>query len=125
MNRRQAKKAYKKKYGHNPPKTEVRFYPKYHAKLVIKAMDLLPGVVERATAALRKMFEEAVRIAKETVVQVQTMPEEDFIKFLETPGMEESTKALAKQLRAAKFIKQHNGEEWETVWSREQEGKAE
>ena len=28
MNRRQKKKAYKKKYGHNPPKTEVKYYGK-------------------------------------------------------------------------------------------------
>jgi len=125
MNRRQAKKVYKKKYGHNPPKTEVRFYRKHHAKLVIKAMDLLPGVIERATEAMRRMVEAVKCCVKETIEQVQTMPEEDFIKFLETPGMEESTKALARQLRAAKFIKRHNGEGWETVWSREQEGKAE
>lgn len=106
MNRRQAKKAYKKKYGHNPPKTEVRFYPKYHAKLVIKAMNLLPDIVERAVAALRRMCEEAFEFAKETVKQIQTMPDEDFIKLLETPGMEESTRTLARQLRAAGTIRQ-------------------
>lgn len=99
MNRRQAKKAYKKKYGHNPPRTEVRFYPKYHAKAVSKAMGLLPGLLERVTTALRRMFEAAFDCIKETIEQIQTMPEEDFIKFLEALGTEENAKALARQLR--------------------------
>lgn len=99
MNRRQAKKAYKKKYGHNPPKTEVRFHRKYYAKLVIKAMDELPGIVHRACEVLRKMCEVAVRVANETIEQIQTMPEVDFVKFLETSGLDESAKRFAMQVR--------------------------
>ena len=120
MNRRQKKKAFKKKYGYNPPPRRT-----VNRGIVDTLISRIAPTIEPVFEAFKKLAEEAVRIAKETVEQVQTMPEEDFIKFLETPGMEESTKALAKQLRAAKFIKQHNGEGWETVWSREQKGEIE
>lgn len=120
MNRRQKKKAFKKKYGYNPaPRRPV------NRQLFDMIGSRLTAAIAPAFEAFRKMAEEAVRMAKETTERIQTMPEEEFIKLLETPGMEESTKTLAKQLRAANFIKQYNGEEWETVWSREQEGKAE
>ena len=99
MNRRQAKKAYKKKHGHNPPKAEVRFYPKYYAKAVIKAMDALPELVAAATTAIGKMCEVILRISKETIIQIQTMPEEDFNKMLESSDLDERTKETARKLR--------------------------
>ena len=101
MNRRQAKKAYKKKYGHNPLKTEVRFIRSTTRKLVIKTMDEVRKIMPRAIAAIRKMCEAAVRVVNETTERIQTMPEEEFIQFLETSGLEESTKKLAMQLRMA------------------------
>lgn len=98
MNRRQAKKAYKKKHGHNPPKPEIRFYPKYWAKKAKKAMVALPDIMQRFATAIRKMTEEVVK-------QIQTMPEEDFNKFLEEPELETSTRRLAIQIRAGRLLK--------------------
>ena len=119
MNRRQKKKAFKKKYGYNPaPRRPV------NRQLFDMIGSRLTAAIEPAFEAFKKLAEEASKFAKEMTEQIQTMPEEEFIKLLETPGMEESTKTLAKKLRAANSIKRYNGEEWETVWSREQKGEA-
>ena len=91
MNRRQKKKAYKKKYGHTPPKTEVKYYGKEWDKIVARAMDGKP--------VIRKAMEDMARLTRETVTRIQTMPEEDFNSFLENSDMDESTKALARQIR--------------------------
>lgn len=99
MNRRQKKKAYKKKYGHNPPKTEAKYYGKEWGKIVARAMD---GIVEATRAVIteiRKAVEDMARLARETVTRIQTMPEEDFNSFLENSDMDESTKELARKIR--------------------------
>lgn len=99
MNRRQKKKAYKKKYGHNPPKTEAKYYGKEWGKIVARAMD---GIVEATRAIIteiRKAVEDMARLARETVTRIQTMPEEDFNSFLENSDMDESTKELARKIR--------------------------
>lgn len=87
MNRRQKKKAYKKKYGHNPPKTEVKYYGKEWGRIVAReewgrivarAMDGKAEAIRATIPVIRKALEDMARLTRETV---------------------ESTKALARQIR--------------------------
>ena len=95
MNRRQKKKAFKKKYGYNPPTCR---------SVSRGLMDGVTAAIKPVFEAFRSLAEEVLRTVKEITEQIQTMPEEDFIKFLETPGMGENTKALARQLRVANLV---------------------
>ena len=99
MNRRQKKKAYKKKYGHNPPKTEAKYYGKEWGKIVARAMDGIAEATRAIIPVIRKAVEDMARLARETVTRMQTMPEEDFNSFLENSDMDESTKELARKIR--------------------------
>lgn len=99
MNRRQKKKAYKKKYGHNPPKTEAKYYGKEWGKIVARAMDGIAEATRAIIQAIRKAVEDMARLERETVTRIQTMPEEDFNSFLENSDMDESTKELARKIR--------------------------
>lgn len=58
MNRRQKKKAYKKKYGHNPPKTEVKYYGKEWGKIVARAMDGIEETTRAIIPTIRKAVED-------------------------------------------------------------------
>ena len=71
MNRRQKKKAYKKKYGYNPPKTEV----KYHRKKWGKLMNGMAEAIRAAIPVVRKIIENMARLAQEITTRIQTMPE--------------------------------------------------
>ena len=99
MNRRQKKKAYKKKYGHNPPKTEAKYYGKEWGKIVARAMDGIAEATRAIIPVIRKAVEDMARLARETVTRMQTMPEEDFNSLLENSDMDESTKELARKIR--------------------------
>ena len=99
MNRRQKKKDYKKKYGHNPPKTEAKYYGKEWGKIVARAMDGIAEATRAIIPVIRKAVEDMARLARETVTRIQTMPEEDFNSFLENSDMDESTKELARKIR--------------------------
>lgn len=99
MNRRQKKKAYKKKYGHNPPKTEAKYYGKEWGKIVARAMDGRAEATRAIIPVIRKAVEDMARLARETVTRMQTMPEEDFNSFLENSDMDESAKELARKIR--------------------------
>ena len=99
MNRRQKKKDYKKKYGHNPPKTEAKYYGKEWGKIVARAMDGIAEATRAIIPVIRKAVEDMARLARETVTRMQTMPEEDFNSFLENSDMDESTKELARKIR--------------------------
>ena len=101
MNRRQKKKAYKKKYGYNPPKTEV----KYHRKKWGKLMNGMAEAIRAAIPVVRKIIENMARLAQEITTRIQTMPEEEFNSLLENSDIDESTKALARQIRR----KEQNG----------------
>lgn len=92
MNRRQKKKAYKKKYGHNPPKTEVRYYGKEWGRIVSRAIrDLVP--------AIKKAIDSLVNMAAEAIENIKTMPEEDFNRLLESSDLDEGTKKMARRIR--------------------------
>lgn len=99
MNRRQKKKAYKKKYGHNPPKTEVKYYGKEWGKIVARTIDGIAEAMRTVIPAIRKAMEDMARLTRETITRIQTMPEEDFNSFLENSDMDESTKELARKIR--------------------------
>lgn len=99
MNRRQKKKAYKKKYGHNPPKTEVKYYGKEWGKIIARAMDRIAEATRAIIPEIRKALEDAARLARETRTRIQTMPEEDFNRFLENPDFDEEARKLAKRIR--------------------------
>lgn len=99
MNRRQKKKAYKKKYGHNPPKTEVKYYGKEWGKIVARTIDGIAEAMRAVIPAIRKAVEDMARLTRETITRIQTMPEEDFNNFLENSDMDESTKELARKIR--------------------------
>lgn len=77
MNKRQAKKAYKKKYGHNPP-----------VKSTIDPQGIITQNFERFGELLREMVTEAARaITKgwESVKEsIQAMSEEEYKAYLET-----------------------------------------
>ena len=113
MNRRQKKKAYKKKYGHNPPKTEAKYYGKEWGKIVARAMDGIAEATRAIIPAIRKAVEDMARLARETVTRIQTMPEEDFNSFLENSDMDESTKELARKIRRNGGNGLHTGNSYE------------
>lgn len=85
MNRRQKKKAYKKRYGHNPT-TKDFIYRTYGVDMEVVA----DGMVE----AFRKAFEavkEAVEVVAKNITtawektkeNIQTMTDEEYAEFLE------------------------------------------
>lgn len=99
MNRRQKKKAYKKKYGQNPPKTEVKYYGKKWGKIIARVMDEIVKVIRTTIPVICKALEDAARLTQETTTRIQTMPEEEFNRFLENPDFDEEARKLAKRIR--------------------------
>lgn len=103
MNRRQKKKAYKKKYGHNPPKTEAKYHSRYWGKVAAKqvaaSMEAIGEVVRALVPAIQEALNTFCRITKEAIEHIKTMPEEDFNRFLESEEVDERAKALARQIR--------------------------
>lgn len=99
MNRRQKKKAYKKKYGHNPPKTEIKYHAGYWAKTISKTMEAVAYTIRAMVPAIQEAFENAATALQEAIERIKTMPEEEFNRWLESTDMEEGVKTLAKQIR--------------------------
>lgn len=108
MNKRQAKKAYKKKHGFNPPKDEqyaiylercifpaAEAYREYVNRIVNDFTEAIKRVIPALTAAVNA----AVDTAKEAIENIKTMPEEDFNRILESTDLDERSKALARQIR--------------------------
>ena len=99
MNRRQKKKAYKKKYGHNPPKTEVKYYGKERGRIIAKTMETVAEVIRAAIPVIRDTLEKFARATTETAERIKTMPEDEFLRFLDNPELTEGAKAMARQIR--------------------------
>lgn len=78
MNRRQAKKAYKKKHGYNPPKTELRYYPKYEYKLYRSMIGVVTSMVRQAMVAVIDIFD----AMKDALERIRTMPDDEFKKVV-------------------------------------------
>lgn len=64
MNKRQAKKQYKKIHGHNPPKTAVTKYTPEEME-AMKVYNLTPEDIERIGNGLRDAFAECPKRSKE------------------------------------------------------------
>ena len=96
MNKRQAKKAYKKKYGHNPPKSEA----KHLYEVVAKVVEGIAAGIKQMVPAVKAAVNAAVAAATETIENIKTMPEEDFNRLLESADLDEGTKELARQIRS-------------------------
>lgn len=109
MNKRQAKKAYKKKYGHNPPKTEVQYNHKEWGRIAAKAAEGIAEGIKRIVPAITEMVSAAMAAAKEAIENIKTMPEEDFNRLLENSDLDEGTKALARQIRRNGQYELHTG----------------
>lgn len=100
MNRRQKKKAYKKKYGHNPPKTEVRYHGKEWGRIVSRAMDEIAEAISGLVPAIKKAIDSLANMAAEAIENIKTMPEEDFNRLLESSDLDEGTKEMARRIRS-------------------------
>lgn len=96
MNRRQKKKAYKKKYGYNPPKTEMRYHKKYWGRVYAKTCTIyVPNFITMLTCMAKKM----ASVIKQTTKIIQEMPEEQFTFVVEKAEMSPKAKAMAKMIR--------------------------
>ena len=96
MNKRQAKKAYKKKYGHNPPKSEA----KHLYEVAAKAVEGIAAGIRQIMPAITAAVNAAVKAATAAVENIKTMPEEEFNRLLESSDLDESSKNLARQIRS-------------------------
>lgn len=99
MNRRQKKKAYKKKYGHNPPKTEVKYYGKEWGRIIAGVMETVVESIRAAIPIIRDTLEKFARATRETTERIKTMPEDEFLRFLDNPELTEGAKAMARKIR--------------------------
>lgn len=95
MNRRQKKKAYKKKYGHNPLKTEVKYYGKEWGR----TKETVAESIRAAIPIIRNTLEKFARATRETAERIKTMPEDEFLRFLDNPELTEDAKAMARKIR--------------------------
>lgn len=118
MNRRQKKKAYKKRYGHNPPKKSC-FYRAYAVDMEV--------VEDRMVEAFRNVFtlinEIVEAVAKnittaweKTKENIKTMSEEEYAEFLEELTPEARGWAAAIRMVAKKDQEAAAGQEKE--WGR-------
>lgn len=110
MNKRQAKKAYKKKYGFNPPKDKeyATFLDNFafpaaaaYREYVNRIVDDFTEAIKRVIPAITAAVNAAIDTAKEAIENIKTMPEEDFNRILESSDLDERTKALARQIRSS------------------------
>lgn len=107
MNRRQAKKAYKKKYGHNPPKTRVRLYASKEWRRILNE------VIEGATRAMQVMAKAAKELSSsirnmtdEVIEHIKTMSDEDFDELMKRVDLSAEAKAIAWRIRIADVKKE-------------------
>lgn len=113
MNRRQKKKAYKKKYGFNPPKDKeyatfldnfafpvAAAYREYVNRIVDDFTEAIKRVIPAITEMVSVAMEATKEATKEAIENIKTMPEEDFNRILESSDLDERTKVLARQIRS-------------------------
>ena len=105
MNRRQKKKAYKKRYGHNPPKTDVQYNGKEYARLIARTLEDIKDGVNAAIGIIQNWVADFTKIAAKTITKIQTMPEEEFNRILDTADLGEEAKEMARRIREKGGIK--------------------
>ncbi len=85
MNRRQKKKAYKKRYGHNPP-TKSHLYQEYGVDMAVVADGMAKAfrnVFKVVTETIEVVAKNITAAWERTKENIQTMTEEDYAEFLE------------------------------------------
>ena len=104
MNRRQKKKAYKKRYGHNPP-TKDYLYKAYGVDTAVVA-DRMAETFRNVFTAVKKAIEVAAKnitVALEKIKEnIQTMSEAEYAEFLEELTPEAKDWAVAIRMAAKK-----------------------
>lgn len=100
MNKRQKKKAYKKKYGHNPPKTEMKYHTRYWRRTGTRAVESISQAINNMIPVIKTTIITIGKLVKNTTEYIKYMSEEDFNNFLESPDIDDRTKDLAKQIRS-------------------------
>ena len=104
MNRRQKKKAYKKRYGHNPPEKSY-VYQAYEIDIQ-RVVDTLADGIGRAckaiTEAVAAFTENITNMWERTRESIQTMSEEEYAEFLEELEPEARGWAAAIRMGAKK-----------------------
>ena len=104
MNRRQKKKAYKKRYRHNPP-TKSYLYQEYGIDMQNVADTLAEGfrnVFKAAKEAVEVIGKKLAEAWKKTKESIQTMTEEEYAEFLEELPPEARGWAAAIRMAAKK-----------------------
>ena len=102
MNKRQRKKAYKKKYGHNPPKADMKYHYKYWGKAVAVAIKDMTETARTLSLVIGEMLANINRTVEEIIECIKTMPEDDFDKLMENEELNAEIKALVWQIRRIK-----------------------
>lgn len=104
MNRRQKKKAYKKRYGHNPP-TKSYLYQAYADGMAEAFRNVFAGV-DMAVVAVKEAIEVVAKnittVWEKTKENIQTMSEAEYTEFLKELPPEARGWAAAIRLAAKK-----------------------
>lgn len=114
MNKRQAKKAFKKKYGYNPPKqikplsAKVKNWDGFRPALIFpdEMAEALSTSINLVSQGIRRMAEELGRFISDFRIKIQTMPEEEFNSWLESDELDDQQKGLLKLIRERGKINQ-------------------
>lgn len=102
MNKRQKKKAYKKKYGHNPPKIDRKYPYAEWDKAIAVMVESVAGVKRTISLMIGEVIANINRIMEEIIENIKAMPEDDFDKLMENEELNAESKALARQIRRIK-----------------------
>ena len=92
MNKRQAKKQYKKIHGHNPPKTAVTKYTPEEME-AMKVYNLTPEDIERIVNGMRDAFAEMLKTLQR-VAERMARASEDMARVLENMGKKYSRQVI-------------------------------
>lgn len=102
MNRRQKKKAYKKRYGHNPP-TKSYLYQEYGVDMAVAAdrmAEAFRNVFKVVTETIEVVAKNITAAWERTKENIKTMTEEDYAEFLEELPPEARGWAVAIRIAA-------------------------
>lgn len=64
-----------------------------------RAMETVADAIRATILVICETLENMARITQETIERIKTMPEEDFLRFLDNPELSEGAKAMAWQIR--------------------------
>ncbi len=105
MNKRQKKKMYKKKNGHNPSLIKPEDITE---KVISEMLDWLAEGLREVTTKAFEILESACKTVEEAIENIRTMSEEDFEKIIKSGELNARTESLARMLRGEADNEQHN-----------------